>query len=199
MPMKRYFILFPLMLTCNILIALSSPRVLIFIQNSSSIDIVVNMEFWYGPESNPDPIRTGNMWRQTIFNIPLSVHVLPAEHRTRPIPPGQEMNIIRYNVPFMLFDRIVDVSFVDMMSATFKKFVITNVVGEKLFTLEHLEEIVIERGIATGVIWYVLEIFDPEAEDGTQNPPGEGRVPPYWFLEFEAQRVDEYGLLSPNE
>ena len=166
---KKTFVLFALILVCTTLFAWSPPQMRILIRNSSSNNMIVNMGFWYGPGSNlvPGIAWSDNIWTQTISGIPFSVRILSREHETNLVHSGQEIHILQFSGPFGQFDRMIDILLQDIMNATFERFEVIDNEGKAIITLENLEEIVVERRISTGEVWYVLEISDPEAEEGS--------------------------------
>ena len=168
---KKWLCLFALLLISNALFALSPPRMLIAIKNSSSNDVIINMEFWYGPGSNliPNIVFPEDMWYQTISGIPLTIGVSLTVLRTQIIQPGQDINIISYTGSLGQFNEMVSIPFMVVMNAIFENLKIIYNEGEGVITLENLEEYKIEKHVFTGAGVYLLEIFD----HGVERRPSE--------------------------
>ena len=146
-----------LLLIGNTLFAISRPHVTFDIRNFSNYDVIVNMEFWYGPGSN---FRSDIAWLQTISGVRVTVRDMTVLFNTNVIPSNHGMDIIQFTTSFLQFDTIISIPFMDKMRATFKRLEIIHDGGRRVITLESLEEIEIIEHISRWEAWYVLEIFD---------------------------------------
>ena len=158
---KKTIFLLVLMFAGTALFALSPAELRILVRNHSSSAVVVNMEFWHGPESG------GRRWDQTIADIVFFVQVFREEQRAIPVHPDQEVSFIRFMASTVFFDRMSAIPLEHLMNATFKSFEIINGSGERIVTLENLETIEVERRAVTGTVWYVFVIFDPDTVEGS--------------------------------
>ena len=161
---KDYLCLFVLLLAVNSLFATSPMREVFAIRNSSSNDVIVNVEFWYGPGSNLDPqfVWAEGAWPQIIFGIPLSIRYMPIVHRraNNIIRPNEEAQIVEYNAGFRHFDEMVAIPIIDKLNAIFKRLEIIRYDGKVLKTLEDLEVVDLQKRILwRGLVRYTLEIF----------------------------------------
>ena len=172
---KKTIFLLVLMFAGTALFALSPANLFIAVRNHSNSAVIVNMEFWHGPESG------GRRWSQTIADIVFSVHVLPVEQRANSIHPGQEVAFIRYSASTVFFDRMSAIPLEYLMNTTFKQFEVINCSGERIVSLENIEIIEVGKRTGASAIRYILEIFDPEAVEGSNASyamEAQGQPPP---------------------
>ena len=146
-----------LLLIGNTLFAISRPHVTFGIRNLSNYDVIVNMEFWYGPGSN---FRSDIAWLKTISGVRVTVRDMTVLFNTNVIPSNHGMDIIQFTTSFLQFDTIISIPFMDKMRATFRRLEIIHNEGRGIISLENLEEIEIIKHVTRGEAWYVLEIFD---------------------------------------
>ena len=166
MKTAKYLCLLPLFLMAgNALYAGSRIFESFYIKNSSSYDVTVSMEFWYGPGSNPPPgvVMDPAAWRQTVSGITLSIVDKTILYNQTTARPGQYLEIFDYSVPGPreLFESAAALPFMYKMNAIFKSLEITHNDGRSVITLEDLARMEVQRTVlAGGIVWNVLEIFD---------------------------------------
>ena len=174
MMQRQWLFLIILLLTANALFAKSAEREEFIISNNSNSDVIVNVEFWYGPESalpdprHPNSRRAEGSWPQIVSGITLSIQCFQTISGTNVIPPNRHAHIISYHVPGPreLFDRIVVVPFIEKMNAIFKRLEIIYNEGQGIITLADLGEIEIKvEKPWPGLVMYILEIFDRSIEE----------------------------------
>jgi len=167
MKTAKYLCLLPLFLMAGNALYASGTRSFdsFYIRNSSSYDVTISMEYWYGPGSSPpEYLMHHGFWQQTVSGIPLSI-VDKSTQFNRDIVrarPGQTLSIFEYSAvgPPELFDKAVALPFMYKMSAIFKSLEITHNGGRGVITLADLAEVEVQRTVRGSVAWYVLEIFD---------------------------------------
>ena len=169
MKTKKWLCLLVFLLLGNIIFALSPPRELFAIRNSSNSNITVNVEFWYGPESMPPAFGgSGYAWQQTISGITLFVTDRLGLIGNNVIPSNREIFIIQYDAGFCEFDEMVAISINDKLNAIFKRLEIIHTDGRRIIVLEDFREVELKKRISweTRVV-YFLEIFD--LDDNEEN------------------------------
>jgi len=162
---KKALCLFILFFSSSVLFAIPQKRLEFTIKNSTSSNVIVNMEFWYGPGSAPpDPqypnlIWADGTWPQTISDISLSIR---GQRTNIVIPSGRHISIVQYSAGGQFFDRMISLPFVDMINATFKRLDLIYNDGLRIITLDDLGKINWEK-ITIWESWfyeYLFEIVD---------------------------------------
>ena len=162
MKTKIWFLIFTFLIVSNTAYPFSPRMESLQLRNYSSKNVVVNIEFWEGTGN----IDSSFAWHQTVFDIPLSITDMV--RRNNVWQPNQSFSIIRYYPlgPQLneRFDRMVSLPFMDKMRAIFKNLEINFNNGERIITLENLDEIIIKKNVSSGGVSYIIEIFDYDLE-----------------------------------
>jgi len=161
--MKKYILLFIILIFVSEAFALSPRRENIIIRNYSSQFVIVTKEY------NGDPSKIFNApetrsWRQNIFGVNLSISDLHLERSEIRVRPNQEITILRYE-PFGSIDRwerLAQIPFMDKVRSMYQTLRIATEDGSKVITLENLGEQIIKKHVPDDGIGpsYIIEIFD---------------------------------------
>ena len=157
-------VVFLLFLSNNIY-SMSPRREYLVLRNYSSYNVIVNIEFWYGPGSN---IESSVAWHQNILDMTISIRDMLSVVDSNVIQTNESKQIIGY-YPLgpQLEDKYIklfSLPFMDKMKVIFKVFeVILN--DETIINLNNIEEWVIQEW--EGV--YVLEIYDVNNAEMVNN------------------------------
>jgi len=159
MKTKIWLFILTLLLFSNTAYSFSPRMESLQLRNYSSKNVVVNIEFWEGTGN----LNSDFVLYQTVFDIPLSITDMV--RRNNIWQPNQSYSIIRY-YPLgpQLFDRMVSLPFMDKMRAIFKNLEINFNNGERIITLENLDETIIKKIVSSGGVTYIIEIFDYDLE-----------------------------------
>jgi len=167
MKTAKYLCLLPLFLMAGNALYASGTRSfdIFYTRNSSSYDITISMEYWYGPGSGPpELLMDPRAWRQTVSGITLSIfdRATQANDDIVRVRPGQTLSIFEYSAlgPPERFDKVVALPLAYKMNAIFKSLEITHNGGRGVITLADFAEVEVQRTVRDRVAWYVLEIFD---------------------------------------
>jgi len=159
------FVLFALT-SHDILVAIVPSKEYFFVKNLTGTDIVVNMEFLDTPivDEQGGPIFDGRAFHGDIAGIPVSIDNELYGNR---IMPGDQKRCITY-YPYGILSQVVEnkyyerlgaMNIVDKLRAILKSFVITDIYGNILLTLDDIKnEDFVKEDRSAG--YYILQVRD---------------------------------------
>ena len=162
----KILLIYLFLMTLNNVVAMSRIIEAFTINNYSSKDVIISVEFW-----EEETAKNQNYgWTQTINDRMLSISFrlfnsqgekITQEYRLLPKRGG---DIIEYYPLGSLFSVLDEIPFMDKIKSIFKKLEIVCDDGKRIITIDNLGERIIKKNAIGGGNFYYLEIFDYDLE-----------------------------------